>query len=286
MHDFGDGELLGTSDDGVRNHRHSLFVLFSGFDVMIPARKDAVVTTVVDVRLGRVDVVPAVALLLGDSELSLVAKFDRGDFFQTVIFFGSSVFSPAGFGLLKSGCNDCVKSIAFSLCDSFLNLNFGIVPLGPGDGAPRTGATVRNSVLTLHRFTAAILGLGDVPDIATFGVLNPRRFGLAKPGCVGEVMPTITTSDDPVLTPPRIPTPDSDGEVVPTTTTSDDSELTPPGLGVVFFDEAAAENGFGTLDGDTDGADVFDDSVVTKLLISFGEAFLMSSLSLTASLHL
>ena len=46
MHDFGDDELLGTSDDGVRNHRHSLFVLFSGFDVMIPARKDAVVTTV------------------------------------------------------------------------------------------------------------------------------------------------------------------------------------------------------------------------------------------------
>ena len=253
---------------------------------MIPARRDDVVTTVVDVDiLGRGDVVPAVALL-GDSELSLVAKFDRGDFFQTVIFFGSSIFSPAGFGLLKSGCSDCVKSIAFLLCDSFLNLSFGIVPLGPGDGAPLTGATVLNSVLTPPRVTAAILGLGDVPDITTFGVLNPLRFCVATLGCVGEVTPTITTSDGSVLTSPRFPTPDSDWEAVPTTTTSDDSELTPAGLGVLFFDEAAVETGFGTLDGDTDGADVFDDSVVTKLLISFGEAFPMSSLSLTASLHL
>ena len=245
---------------------------------MIPARRDDVVTTVVDVDiLGRGDVVPAVALL-GDSDLSLVAKFDRGNLFQTVIFFGSSIFSLAGFGLLKSGCSDCVKSIAFLLCDSFLNLSFGIVPLGPGDGAPLTGATVRNSVLTPPRVTAAILGLGDVPDIATFGVLNPLRFCVAILGCFGEVMPTITTSDDSVLTSSRFPTPGSDGEVVPTTTSD--------GLGVAFFDKAAAETGFGTLDGDTNSADVFDDSVVTKLLISFGEAFLMSSLSLTASLHL
>ena len=214
-----------------------------------------------------------------------MAKFGVGDFAQTEIFFGCSKFPPAGFGLLKLGSGDCVQSVTFLLYDPFLTMvGFDIAPLDPGDGVPLIGGIVRNCLPAPLGFIAVMLGLGDgVPTAATFGVQDLLCFGVATLGCAGDVI--ITTSGDSV-TPSSFLISCSDCEVVPTTTTSDDSELAPVGFGVVLSGDATGESAFGTLGRDDDVTVVFDNPVVMKLLISFGEAFLMSSLSLTTSLHL